>query len=210
MNRIINKINNRLAHFLNNHISFYIMLPLPYKVKEKYFKLPVPASHIYKEKTVEYYSKHYRCEILVETGTYLGEMVSAMEGKFSKIYSIEIVEELYCKNVEKFKNNSDINLCCGDSSKVLKTICEKCNKRTLFWLDGHYSGGITGKGEKECPIWEELDSIFRYMEVPFVILIDDARCFVGRQSYPTLEELKVYVTAKGKRMLVSNDIIRVY
>ena len=28
-----------------------------------------------------------------------------------------------------------------------------------FWLDGHYSSGLTFKGDQECPIKDELDQI---------------------------------------------------
>jgi hypothetical protein len=48
-----------------------------------------------------------------------------------------------------------------------------------FWLDGHYSDGITFKGDKDTPIVDELNHISmnldRYNEV--CVLIDDVRCF---------------------------------
>jgi hypothetical protein len=79
----------------------------------------------------------------------------------------------------------------------------------LFWLDGHYSGGATARGHKDCPVLEELDAIFNS---PFehVIYIDDARLFTGKDDYPTLEALKAYVHDRkpGYTMDVVNDCIR--
>ena len=40
----------------------------------------------------------------------------------------------------------------GDSTDVLPEVVEKMDEPTLFWLDGHYSGGITASGEQETPI----------------------------------------------------------
>jgi hypothetical protein len=44
----------------------------------------------------------------------------------------------------------------------------------MFWLDRHYSGGFTAKGEKDCPIIEELDAISNGSHLKHSILIDDA------------------------------------
>jgi len=49
---------------------------------------PVPPPHIIKQKVLRDYSKIYGLRILVETGTYLGDMVEAMKANFDRIYSI--------------------------------------------------------------------------------------------------------------------------
>jgi len=43
-----------------------------------------------------------------------------------------------------------------------------------------------------------------------ILLIDDARCFVGENSYPTIEELRAYVLKYNNlyKMTVDCDIIR--
>jgi hypothetical protein len=80
----------------------------------------------------------------------------------------------------------------------------------LFWLDGHYSGGYTAKGSLECPILGEIDGVFSGEIQNHIILIDDARCFVGENSYPTKEDLYSYVLKYNKnyKMSVDCDIIR--
>ena len=83
----------------------------------------------------------------------------------------------------------------GDSGNVLNQLVPELNSAALFWLDGHYSGGQTAKGEKECPIYEELKSILA-SSLEHIVLIDDARLFIGQHDYPTIEELKDFVIYK--------------
>jgi len=66
----------------------------------------------------------------------------------------------------------------------------------LFWLDGYYSAGETAKGEKETPIFEELDHIFGDNRCEHVVLVDDARLFGTDAAYPSLEELREFVSRK--------------
>jgi hypothetical protein len=51
---------------------------------------------------------------------------------------------------------------------VLPLIIKDLNEPAIFWLDGHYSSGITAKGDKICPIFEELDSIFNNSKSRFI------------------------------------------
>jgi hypothetical protein len=100
----------------------------------------------------------------------------------------------------------------GNSSKVLPKIIKEIEEPCLFWLDAHYSEGITVKGDKETPIMEELNHIFSHSIKDHVILIDDARCFTGINDYPSIEELKHFVLNKfpKHRFNVKDDIIRIY
>lgn len=77
-------------------------------------------------------------------------------------------------------------------------------------MDGHYSDGITARGEKDCPIYEELEAILGEKPMDHVLLIDDARCFVGQGDYPTIEALTAFVQRKRPhyQLAVKNDIIR--
>lgn len=170
---------------------------------------PLPPPHIVKQKVIEEFRKKFRTEILIETGTYLGEMIDAQRNNFKKIYSIELSERLFLKAQNRFKNYSHIQILLGDSGAVLNKLMNGIDKPALFWLDGHYSGGITAKGEKECPVPEELKTILK-SPLPHIILIDDARLFNGTNDYPTLDEIK-QLCEKSDRvytLTLKDDIIR--
>jgi|SRR5579863_7539656 len=166
--------------------------------------------HIVKQLAIADYQLKYGSTILVETGTYLGDMIEAQKTRFNKIISIELGVTLYNKAKRRFRNDKNITIVQGDSGKVLPAIMKDLNEPAIFWLDGHYSAGITSKGDKECPIFEELDAIFKNNEFNHIILIDDARCFVGEGDYPAIEKLTEYVQSKNEKyqVEVKDDIIR--
>lgn len=172
--------------------------------------MPIPPASSVKRLAIREYQKNTGAEILVETGTYKGDMVYTQMNHFREIYSIELADYYYTRAVKRFKKYSQIHLFHGDSAKKLNTVLKDIKEPVIFWLDGHYSGGMTAKGEEECPIWGELNAIFP-TSYPHVLLIDDARCFVGEDGYPTLDELKSYLDKQGVRYTldVKHDIIRV-
>ncbi len=171
---------------------------------------PNPTPHIIKQNAISEYQKKYGCKILIETGTYLGDMVEVQKKRFDKIISIELGSDLYAKAKERFKNDKNIVIIQGDSARVLPEVILSINEPAIFWLDGHYSGGITAKGEIECPIMGELDAIFSGKIKDHILLIDDAREFKGINGYPTIEKLSGYVKSKNEKyqIEVKHDIIR--
>ena len=171
---------------------------------------PVPPPHIVKQVTIQEYQKQYGHTILVETGTYLGDMVEAQKRHFNSIFSIELSPELFERAKKKFARDKNVTILRGDSSKVLPEVMKTVRGSAIFWLDGHYSAGITAKGEKACPVFEELDAIFSDNYQEHIILIDDARRFIGQGEYPTIEELTDYIKSKSKnyQVDVKHDIIR--
>lgn len=70
--------------------------------------------------------------IFIETGTYNGMTTFAMEPFFKKIHTIEIKEDIYNKTKSKYAGNK-INFYLGDSSTVLKEICENVNESAIFF-----------------------------------------------------------------------------
>jgi hypothetical protein len=168
-----------------------------------------PAPHFIKQATVLAYARTYGCECFVETGTFLGDMLFAMTSHFTRLYSIELDLILHKKAQTRFAQQQNVTLIQGDSGVALLELLPRVPRKTIFWLDGHYSGGITAKAEIDTPIMQELRGMETCEFKDFVILIDDARMFVGRDGYPTLDELRAYVAQLGTHVFeVQDDIIR--
>lgn len=169
-----------------------------------------PPPHRAKVKIVQEYARRFSIYTLIETGTYLGEMVYANRRRFHTIISIELDRSLYERAKERFKKYPRVSIVHGDSGTVLPMILKNVKTSCLFWLDGHYSGSGTAKGRSETPILNELLHIKSHGD-NHVILIDDARLFHGKNDYPALEELRSFSQSLWPRSAfdVQYDIIRI-
>jgi hypothetical protein len=187
--------------------TFYKMLP--HNFQQRILKYNIKKAMKIKQSTIEQFQKNYGYTVLIETGTFLGDMIEAQRNNFTRIFSIELQRELAEKARERFKGVPHIKILQGDSGKLLKTILAEVKEPAIFWLDAHYSGGLTAKGDKECPIYDEIDAILTTKE-NHLVLVDDARCFNGKGDYPAIDELTKYIQDKDSRYKVSveNDIIR--
>jgi len=169
-----------------------------------------PPPHLVKQMIIREFQKKYGCHVLVETGTYKGDMVQAQKKRFDKIYSVELSSELFEKAKERFRKDRNITILQGDSGKVLPFVLTQINEPAIFWLDGHYSSGITASGEKDCPIIEELEAIFQSKSFDHILLIDDARLFTGKGDYPTISKLTEFIKSRNPnyRVAIKDDVIR--
>ena len=210
-------MKNYIKKFLIYLIPEIVLFPLKNWLKRREimnswrkngYSVPVPS--IVKQRVIINYQKKYNCSTFIETGTYLGDTVEALKTKFKKVISIELGMDLYINAKERFLNDKNIEIFQGDSGKVLPQIVLGLKDPAIFWLDGHYSAGITAKGDKICPILEELDAIFDNSNLNHILLIDDARDFVGEGDYPTIDRLTDYIKSKNERykVQVKHDIIR--
>lgn len=172
---------------------------------------PVPPPSIIKQRTLEAYAKKFNLTVFVETGTYYGDTVEAMKNIFNQIYSIELSRKLHEKAKKRFKGVKHIELINGDSGVELEKLIRRIDRPTLFWLDGHYSGGETAKADKETPIYEELNCIFNTIDRGDVIIIDDARNFGTVAAYPNIEELNNFIRSKrpATNIDIQDDMIRI-
>ena len=112
----------------------------------------------------------------IETGTFLGQTIFPFEPLFDKLYTIEIKEDLFTQTKQRYAGNK-INFYHGDSSDVLKEILPSINDRSIIYLDAHWSCGITGRGVKDVPLYEELTSIIDLHKNETIIIVDDVRLF---------------------------------
>jgi hypothetical protein len=175
---------------------------------------PVPPPDRYKRRVIKAYASKFGIHNFVETGTYLGGTTYAMRNVFEKIVTIEVEKNLYKKAKMRFEPYENITVLNGDSGELLPIILPLLDDRCLFWLDGHYSAGITGKGDLDSPIIAELQCILSDKVKDHVILIDDARDFIKNSNmtgYCSIDELYKFVKKfdTDYDFTVQDDIIRI-
>lgn len=116
----------------------------------------------------------------IETGTCTGETTLFVAPYFKNIHTIEIAANHYRTAKVNFENASysHITQYLGDSIDVLPKLLEGINEPAVFWLDGHWMGGDSGQGKKDCPLLEEIAAIDQiYQPDEAILLIDDHRLF---------------------------------
>jgi lysophospholipase L1-like esterase len=170
---------------------------------------PRPAPHTSKQAVLREYGQKFGCRVLIETGTFRGDMIAALQGDFARLHSIELSPELHRAAVERFARQPHIRIHQGDSAAVLPRLLKEIQEPVVFWLDGHSSGGVTAKGEINTPILAELQTILDHPVRRHVIIIDDAREFGVGKHYPSLERIRLLVAPVYPGFEVRGDLIRI-
>ena len=171
---------------------------------------PMPPPPYVKHAILRRHAREFNLDIFVETGTYQGDTVYAMRRVCKRIFSIELGKELAKKARLRFSRNANIQILEGDSTVILPQILKSIDTPCLFWLDAHFSGGITVAGSSPTPILDEVKAIIEHPVRRHVVLVDDSRLFVGKEGYPTLEQLNSLIAGTRADIIVdvSCDIIR--
>lgn len=147
----------------------------------------------------------------VESGTYLGRTTRVLARRSLQVISIEPDKALFDKAREKFKKTKNVVILNGLSEDLLPDILSGLSGNVCFWLDGHFSGGVTFKGPQDTPIREELALIVRYMSNlgKIVVFVDDLRMFESAtrsSEYPPLNFLVNWANLNGFSWKIEHDI----
>lgn len=171
----------------------------------------MPPPSRFKHEVILRYACRHSCKTLVETGTYLGECINCLREDFSQIISIELDPGLHARARRRFARQQHVKLLLGNSEAVLGEVLIGLNEAAVFWLDAHYSGGVTARGETDTPILDELRLILGHPVRDHVLLVDDARCFGNDPAYPTIDEIRAMVQSSRPDLSfeVRDDIIRI-
>lgn len=170
-----------------------------------------PLPQFVKEKVFNKYN--LTNSVWIETGTYLGKSTKYLSQISDEVFSLEPDKDLYEQAKIALKDFSNIKLINKTSENGLEEILKGIkNENLCFWLDGHYSGGITFKGDVDTPILEELRIIEKYIKnfKNLNILIDDFRLFEkynnSNEEYPDKSLLIKWVEDNGLRWTIQSDI----
>lgn len=131
----------------------------------------------------------------IETGTYRGRGARLLASVFPEVVTIELAPLLAAAATLSLKNVPGVEVREGSSRDVLPELIQS-ETPTLYWLDGHWSGGSTGGEADECPVLAELEAISAGHSDD-CILIDDARLFLAPpppphrpEHWPTFVEIR--------------------
>lgn len=157
-------------------------------------------------------SKKLDLNLFVEAGTFHGESALRASKIFPRVITIEKSSFLFVQSSERLRNQSNITCYNGCTREHVTTHLSELDK-PLFWLDAHWSGGVTSGQEDECPILDELSLIFAKNLNTFAILIDDARLFTAppprphnSKQWPRIDEIANRIP-NGLTMYIFNDVI---
>lgn len=148
----------------------------------------------------------------VETGTSLGVTTRLLAAHASKVYTLEPEPVLFANARRSLADLANVEVLNGTSERLLPQILEQLSGDVNFWLDGHYSGGVTFKGEKDTPVVEELAALGRARGRlgRVVVLVDDIRYFSPAtktySGYPSLDFLVDWARNNGFTWHIEHDM----
>lgn len=148
----------------------------------------------------------------VETGTYLGDTTNVLSKVAKMVYSIEPEPSLFAAARNKFATTANVEIINGISEAVFPGLLPKLSGDICFWLDGHYSAGVTYQGPQDTPIADELAIVAQNLGNfgKTVVMVDDIRCFDPSipeyANYPTLDFLVDWARANHCKWHIEQDI----
>jgi hypothetical protein len=182
-----------------------------------YWKLrihPGRTPHLLKQRAVRECARKFGLRVLIETGTYYGEMVAAVKNHFDRIDSIECDPALARRAARMFARHPKIRILEGASEQLIPELLQSLAEPALFWLDaGYYTWDNLPRNRQRLPT--ELAAILGHAVNRHVVLIDDASTLkfrAGDQKEPlNIAELQANLAAAFPDRLVEvkHDIVRI-
>ena len=148
--------------------------------------------------------------VFVETGTFFGDMLAAVRDDFERLYSIELSTRLAAHARRRFARDPRISLLQGDSGTLLGPTVRSVAAPAVLWLDGHYSGWLTARGDTDTPLGLEVAAALEAGTPDDLMLVDDARLLDSDAAYPKRAELEEMIRRRRPDWSVTleNDVLR--
>ena len=142
----------------------------------------------------------------------MGETTHFLARSASHVYSVEPEPSLFEQARRRFSGRSNVSILFGTSEITFPALLPTLGGAVNFWLDGHFSAGVTFRGEADTPVMEELRQIesnlarFTHLSV----LVDDVRCFDPSQpeyaGYPPADFLIDWARRNKLKWHIEHDI----
>jgi len=172
------------------------------------YRNPVPVRA--KRKVLQRYGAN--CDVWIETGTYLGRTTEWLAGFEKSVITIEAQPFLARFVANRLRSKTNVRVIQGLSEVIFADLLPQLSGSVSFWLDGHFSAGITGLGLSNTPIRRELSLIedYRGRLEEVTVLVDDFRCFGSslndHSGYPPKTELVDWAVRNKLSWTVEHDV----
>jgi hypothetical protein len=173
-------------------------------------RFSMPAPQEVKWSVLERYGGH--AATWVETGTFRGDTTAFLARTAQLVITIEPDPMLAETARQRFAYSSNVRVVEGLSEDVLCAVIGPLSGSISFWLDGHYSEGVTHKGPRDTPIREELRCVQSTLSQfdSVTVLVDDFRGFgpsaTVKSDYPDKSWLVSWADGVGMKWTVEHDI----
>lgn len=147
-------------------------------------------------------------DTFVESGTHRGDTVAAFVPHARRIISVELDSALYEFAVRRFAAERHVEIILGDAIEEIPRLMQRLGGGWLLWLDGHFSGGVTARGQRDEPVLEILAALSGLrVEGDATVVVDDLRLFGRHPEFPPLDELvrAARLAFRGGRLVVGLD-----
>tara|TARA_B100001057_G_scaffold469369_1_gene529597 strand:- start:678 stop:1328 length:651 start_codon:yes stop_codon:yes gene_type:complete len=181
-------------------------------VWQNHYHFEEPFPHFVKKKVFQKFNSNNT--IWVETGTFYGVTAKYLSQISKFVYTIEPSTKYFELAKDKLFNQSNYKIYNGTSEDYLEIILSEIPEGSTvsFWLDGHWSGGDTYKGNIDTPIEFELEIISKFLTKfhKTTVLVDDVRLFSNsfkkKEVYPDKSILINWATKNNLNWKISRDI----
>jgi hypothetical protein len=153
--------------------------------------------------------------VAVESGTFMGDSADLLGQRFGRCITIERDPALASAAAKRFTDRPDVEVRHGSSRSELADILAGLDGPVFFWLDAHWSGGVTAGADDPCPLIAELDAIASSPNPErHIVAVDDMRIFgfgfeldPRMEHHPRLSEILNRLERLGLSTFVLDDVI---
>ncbi len=109
--------------------------------------------------------KKFKIKTVVETGTCVGTTAKWFGENFSKVFTVEVVEQYRQFALQRIAGLDNVTSLLGDSVEMMRSdILKNCDNDTLLFLDAHWGNF--------CPLREELSAVAEFKLKPVIVIHD--------------------------------------
>ena len=127
---------------------------------------------------------------MISPGTHPISISFIKISSFEKDFTIELGHDLATRAKNRFRNKSHVMVIEGDATEKLHEVFEKHDfNKSIVFLDGHFSEGITACGDLPEPAILELEYLAKHKKRILGIVIDDFRTFGVLEGFPSKAQL---------------------